>query len=595
MRKSRLLIAVAAATAVTLLAACSSNSNSATSTTSAPSSAASSSAATSAAGSSSAASSSAASSESSAAGSSSESSAASPSQAASSSEAGSSSAGSSASAPASGTFTLAVGEPDHLTPGRQTVAYDQMSVLYAPLTWIESSGALSYRAAESVTTTDRTTWTVKLRPGWTFQDGEPVNAHSYVDAWNATAYAPNAWGDNGMMANIKGYTDLNPTSGKPTVKTMSGLKVIDDLTFSVTLVGPDNQFAYSLSQGNTAFFPMPASAFKDLAAYDKAPIGNGPYKMEGTQEQGKPMTVTEWDGYQGPHGLVKTIVFAPYSDMNTAYTDVQADVIDAVFVPTDKYTSAPGDFGSRLYAFPAPGIDYLGMPLSDKRFSDPRVREAFSMAIDRDAINKAIFGGLYDPATALTPVSMVGSPTNICDACKFDPTKAKQLLADAGGWTGPLKIVYPGGLGSDQLFQAYANQIRQNLGIADVTAVPTTDWADYWDQLTKNKVDGLHFGHWGALVPTMADTLRNLFTKGGGCYPCTTYSDPDVDSLLAKAAAAITPEAANAGYVDVQKRVLQDFPIIPTFSDKYVYAVSNNVTSFPPNEAVVDLTKVTVK
>jgi ABC-type transport system substrate-binding protein len=128
-----------------------------------------------------------------------------------------------------------------------------------------------------------------------------------------------------------------------------------------------------------------------------------------------------------------------------------------------------------------------------------------------------------------------------------------------------------------------------------VTAVPTTDWADYWDQLTKGKVDGLHFGHWGALVPTMADTLRNLFTKGGGCYPCTTYSDPEVDQLLAKAAAANTPAAANQGYVDVQHRVLQDFPIVPTFSDKYVYAVSTKVTSFPPNEAVVDLTKVTVQ
>ena len=341
-------------------------------------------------------------------------------------------------------------------------------------------------------------------------------------------------------------TSTRPAAS-PRSRRCQGLKVVDDLTFTVTLVGPDNQFGYSLSQGNTAFFPMPASAFKDLAAYDKAPIGNGPYKMVGIQEPGKPMTVTEWDGYQGPHGLVQNVVFAPYSDMGTAYTDVQADVIDAVFVPADKYTSAPSDFGKRLYAFPAPGIDYLGMPLSDKRFSDVRVREAFSMAIDRDAVNKAIFGGLYDPATALTPISMVGSPTNICDACVFNPTKAKQLLADAGGWTGPLKIVYPGGLGSDELFKAYANQIRQNLGIADVTAVPTTDWADYWDQLTKGKVDGLHFGHWGALVPTMADTLRNLFTKGGGCYPCTTYSDPDVDQLLAKAAAANTPDAANPG------------------------------------------------
>jgi len=495
-----------------------------------------------------------------------------------------------------GTFSMAVTEPDHLTPGRQTVSYDQMGVLFAPLTFVNDDGTLSYRQAESVTSDDATTWTVKLKPGWTFHNGETVTSKSYVDAWNAVALGSNAWASNGVLAKIKGYDAMNPAKGKTaTAKTLSGLKVIDDTTFSVTLIGPDSQFAYALSQGNTAFFPMPEAAFKDLDAYDKNPIGNGPYKMESPWVADQPVTVTAYDDYQGPKAATRTIVFKPYADMSTAYTDVQADSTDIVFVPPDKFTAAPTDFGDRLHPFPAPGIDYLGMPLSDKRFADVRVRQAFSMAIDRDAVNKAIYGGLYEPATALTPPSMVGSPTGICEACTFDPAKAKQLLADAGGWSGPLKIVYPGGLGADDLFTAYANQIRQNLGIADVKATPTTDWAEYWTQLTEGKVDGLHFGHWGALVPTQQDTLRNLFTKGGGCYPCTTYAEPEVDKLLDKAAAGKTAQEANDGYVATQKRILEDFPVVPTFADKYVYATSNNLDQVPANAGSIDLSRVTLK
>ncbi len=92
-----------------------------------------------------------------------------------------------AEATSDGTFSMAVTEPDHLTPGRQTVSYDQMGVLFAPLTFVNDDGTLSYRQAESVTSDDATTWTVKLKPGWTFHNGETVTSKSYVDAWNAVA------------------------------------------------------------------------------------------------------------------------------------------------------------------------------------------------------------------------------------------------------------------------------------------------------------------------------------------------------------------------------------------------------------------------
>ena len=64
--------------------------------------------------------------------------------------------------------------------------------------------------AESIETTDATTFTITLKQDYTFSDGTPVNADSYVDAWNYSAYGPNAAQSSSYFSLIKGYDALNP-------------------------------------------------------------------------------------------------------------------------------------------------------------------------------------------------------------------------------------------------------------------------------------------------------------------------------------------------------------------------------------------------
>ncbi|SOC88351.1 oligopeptide transport system substrate-binding protein [Curtobacterium sp. 314Chir4.1] len=495
-----------------------------------------------------------------------------------------------------GSLVYATGEPDHLTPGRQTVAFDQVQSLFAPLTETDSKGTLHDVAAKSVESSDNVTWTITLRDGWKFQNGETVTPESYVKAWNHTAYGPNAWENSGQLASIVGYADLNPTKGTPKTKEMSGLKVTGDDTFTVTLTHADSQFPLQLSQAQTAFYPMPEAAYEDLTAYDKKPIGNGPYEMTAAWKANQEFTVTAWKGYEGTKPATKDVTFRSYSDMNTAYTDVLAGNADVLFLPADKMTSAKGDFGDKLHSFDAPGIDYIGFPLWDERYSNADVRRAISMSINRKQVNKAIYGGLYEPATALTPPSMSGTQEGICgDACEFDPAAAKQLLAKAGGFDGTITLVYPGGNGLDSLYQAYANQIRQNLGV-DAEAKATTDWASYYSELTDKKIEGPHFGHWGALYISQQNTLRALFTTAGGCAPCTGYYQSDeVDSLLAKADSAGSQAEANEYYAQTQKAVLQDFPVVPTFFDKYSYVTSDKIASLPAVAGSPVVSQITVK
>lgn len=489
----------------------------------------------------------------------------------------------SSSASSKATFVYAIGEPDHLTPGRQTVAFEAVMSVFAPLTSVDDKGDLTYVQAESVKSDDAKTWTITLRPGWTFHNGEKVTAKSYVDAWNYEALSTHAWENAGQLAGIEGFADVHPATGKPTAETMSGLKVVDDKTFTVTLAAKDSSFPLQLTDAQTGFYPMPEAAYKDLDAYDRKPIGNGPFEMVDAWKDNTAFSVKAYADYKGPKPANGGVTFQPYADMNTAYNDVLAGNTDLLSLPSDKYTTAKADFGKKLIVLDSTGIDYLGFPLWDKRYSDKRVRQAISMAIDRDAVNKAIYGGVNEPATALTPPVMEGTPEGVCGKyCEFDPDAAKKLLAEAGGWTGSMVITYPGGWGFDDLFQAYANQIRQNLGVKDVEAKPSTDWSEFSSTLTDRTVAGPFRSHWGALYTSQQNTLRNLFTATGGANDASGgYTNPEVDALLTKADAASTTAEAGKIYAEAQKVIMEDFPVVPTFFDRYAYVTSDKITKLP--------------
>ena len=192
-----------------------------------------------------------------------------------------------------GVFSTYIVEPEHLTPTTSNES-EGIAVLRALF-----KGLVDYdvrtseprnQVAESIVSDDGgTNWTVTLKDGWTFHNGEPVTASSFVNAWNFTAYGPNGQQNNSFFGNFAGYDEVAPAEGDPTAETLSGLAVVDDLTFTVELQSADPQFPIQV--GYAAYFPLPEAFFaggdnpEDLvAAFDEAPIGNGPFMMDGVWE-----------------------------------------------------------------------------------------------------------------------------------------------------------------------------------------------------------------------------------------------------------------------------------------------------------------------
>lgn len=136
--------------------------------------------------------------------------------------------------------TVGIAEPRHLIPANTTDAggAEVLNALFTPLVTYDAAHRPVEAAAETVSTKDNRVWTITLRAGWTFHNGAPVTADSYVNAWNAGAYGPNGMEGNHFFDRILGYAALNPATGAPRTKALTGLKRVDDLTFQVTLTEP---------------------------------------------------------------------------------------------------------------------------------------------------------------------------------------------------------------------------------------------------------------------------------------------------------------------------------------------------------------------
>jgi oligopeptide transport system substrate-binding protein len=498
-----------------------------------------------------------------------------------------------------GSISIAQFEPDHLTPGwGNSNQADIARALFAPLAALDADNNYQLVMAESITTSDNKIWTIKIKPGWTFHNGEEVVAQSYVDGLNTTAYGPNAWAENYSLTNIEGYDALNPAEGEPTSKTMSGLKVIDDHTFEVTLKTPNNQLKYEL-MGTWAWAPLPKAALADLAAYDKAPIGNGPFQMDGTWDNPtSSVKVKAYEAYKGPKPKVSNIEFKIYSSADAAYTDLLAGNVDLngryTAVPGSKLAQVKSDFSDRVVTADQVNTRWLGFPSADSRFTDIRIRHAISMGIDRDTITSKIFGGVYTPARGLfAPGSIGGSPDGCGEFCEYDPAKAKALLAAAGGWSGPLELQYIAGKGFEPYVQAIANGLRQNLGI-DVVLVASPTTSEF-NSAVKSGTKGMFTGGWaGGAWPS--DILTGAFQKASSYnFASGSYSSEVVDSLILQAKSATTSEEATKLFHEANAEIMKDFPVAPMFNYTSVTIYSDRIEKPVVTSSGAMLDQITLK
>ncbi|WP_327089056.1 ABC transporter substrate-binding protein [Nonomuraea sp. NBC_01738] len=483
---------------------------------------------------------------------------------------------------------MELGEPQELlVPSNTTESEgaETLAALFEPLVNYDENKKPVEAAAESITSDDNKVWTVKLKKGYTWHNGEPVVAQNYVDAWNYAANQENAQSAGYFFARVDGFADLNPGKDKPLVsKTMKGLEAVDDTTLKVTLTAPFSQFKVVL--GYTAFYPLPKAAFgpdgKITAEFGSKPIGQGLFKMDKAYQKGTDQTIdmSVYDKYPGtkPKGWTK-LQFKLYTSSETAFNDLQANNVDIHdSLPASAIATAKTALGDRYQDQPDAGVGYIGVPLKyNPEFSNAEVRKAISMAIDRKTIAETVFSGTRAPADDFINPAIDGYRQGACTACAYNPAEAKKLYESSNG-PKKLELGYNADGGHKEWMEAVANNLRANLGI-EVTAKPFEKFANILDDLDAKKYKGLFRMGWAIDYPSAENYLTPIFGTGaiesGSNYG--GYSNKEFDDLVAKGDQAATLEEGLKAYQQADDILLKELPYIPVYFYRNNSGYSTNV------------------
>ncbi|MEU9361497.1 ABC transporter substrate-binding protein [Streptomyces sp. NPDC048301] len=465
------------------------------------------------------------------------------------------------------------------------------------------TGEAQNEIAQKIDSSDSQNFTVTIKDNWTFSNGEKITAKSFVDAWNYGAALKNNQKNAYFFQYIDGYDKVHPESGSASADTLSGLKVVNDTTFTVKLSQKFSLWPDTL--GYAAFVPLPKAFYDDHDAWLSKPIGNGPYTIE-SYAKGSSMNLRRWDDYPGADKAQNGgIDLKVYTDNNTAYTDLTAGNLDLVDdVPASQLKNVEADLGDRYINTPAGIIQTLAFPFYEKAWDTPdavKVRQGLSMAINRDQITNQIFQQTRTPASDWTsPVlgAEGGFKKGLCGpACVYNKAEAKKLIEEGGGIPGgQLKISYNADTGSHKEWvDAVCNSINNVMGNNKAcVGGPVGTFADFRSQVSTQKLTGAWRAGWQMDYPLIQNFLQPLYYTNAPSND-GKWSDKKFDDLVDKANAESDKAQAVSTFQDAEKVLVDQMPVIPLWYQNGSAGYSDrveNVSLNPFSVPVYDQIKV---
>lgn len=438
-----------------------------------------------------------------------------------------------------------------------------LDLIFAGLVSYEADGTTVNEIAKSFESDDNLTWTIEIEDGWEFTNGEPVVAASFVEAWKEGAYRKNSY----FFEDIEGWDEDEASE-------LTGLEVVDEHTFTVTLTEPTPDFPLHL--GYSAYYPLPESALEDIDAFGQNPIGNGPYQLASDDAWQHDVQIElvpneDYDGVRQVQNGGVTIKF--YSSQDSAYQDLlanQLDVLDAI--PDSAFATYQEDLGDRWVSQGAAIFQSFTISTELDHFKmdeEGRLRRAaLSHAINREEITETIFEGTREPAHDFTSPVVAGFSETIpgSEVLEYDPEKAKELWDEADAisqYNDTFTIGYNADGGHQAWVDATNNSIKNVLGIeAEANAYP--GFAEFRTDVTERTITGAFRTGWQADYPSMSNFLGPLYATGAGAND-GDYSNPDFDQLVKEGNALIVDDedAAIAKFQEAQEVLFQDLPAIP--------------------------------
>ena len=360
-----------------------------------------------------------------------------------------------------------------------------------------------------------------------------------------------------------GSYDYYGDMGFPTL--ITALDAVDPYTVRFTLREPQAPFLADLAMD---FASIQSAEYADMLLragkpeqIDQVPIGTGPFSFLAYQRDAA-IRYRRFDGYWGPKAKLDGMVFSINKDPAVRLAKLRAGECQVMAYPSPA--DLPGikaDPSLTLQQLPGLNVGFLAFNASRKPFDDRRVRQALSMAIDKDAILRAVYQGAGEPAKNLIPPTMWSYDAAVPDT-PHDPDAAKKLLAEAGFpdgfdtdlWAMPVQRPYnPDARRVAELMQADLAKIGVRARIVSY------EWGEYRKRLQAGEAPMAEMGWTGD-----NGDPDNFFTPNASCAAARTgggsvskWCNKAFDALIQQAA-QLPDQAARAKLYQQAQVIMHD-------------------------------------
>ena len=433
--------------------------------------------------------------------------------------------------------------------------------------WDENFEIVPFLAKSWEVSDDNKTWTFKLQEGVKFHDGAPFNAEA-------------------VKYNFERLFDPDVASPRKSVASMiDKVNVLGEYEVSLSTKEPFGAFLAQLTSYNLAMI-SPKSAKEYGKNFGTHPAGTGPLMLD-EWIPAQRLVMKRFDDYWGEKSTVNKVYFKVVpEDVSRVMMLKTGDADVVIGIPPIQMESLQKDKNIKTIIKTGFRTIYIGMNLKHKPFDDIRVRHAVNYAIDKESIIKYVLNNIGKYPVGVESTVISNSSQDLVPY-KYDPEKAKQLLAEAGFPNGFKTSLYTpeGRYPMDrEVAEVVQSQLRE-VGInAEITVL---DWGAYV-----------------AATNTGEDT--RLFLLGKGCpsgdpdldltlsfgtdkkMNNSFYSNPKVDELLILEKITVDPEKRSQILYDIQKQIHEDAPWAVLYYVVQTLATRADVEGFEvyPNEMI---------
>lgn len=474
-------------------------------------------------------------------------------------------------------------EPTSMDPQYHSLTPNiQLSqTLFDPLVCGDADLAAKPCLAESWTASDKS-WTFKLRPGVKFSDGSPMTSADVVFTLDRVGKVPNS-----------------PSSFKLYLQKVEKVEAINPLTVRITTsepypLLPVNMIGLPIMSAKAAAGPAPEGKTTTELNSGSGLVGTGPYRFV-SWKRGSEIVFERNPHYWGAAPAWDKVIYRPISNPAARVAALLAGDVDLVEdPPTDDLERLQKDPKLTVETKASNRVIYVALDQNGEQtpgiqgvtsknpLLDKRVREALSLAIDRQALVARIMGGVATPAAQLLPYPMFGTSKNLVNAAKADPERAKALLKEAG---------YPNGfsmtLGTPNGRYINDSKVAQTLAAMWTRiGVKTSIDANAPVVFFKNRDSyaySAYLAGWGTATGEMSNTLLSLLVtpnkeKGQGTTNRSRYSNPEMDKLVLDSGGMMDDAQRAAALARASEIAMADFAMLPIHFEHSVWAMKKGIS-----------------